>query len=57
MARVLIVDDDPGIRAHLTAYLREVGHEAGSDDDEVDGLGVSKRLRHLIFSRSMTKPG
>jgi hypothetical protein len=31
---------------------------AGADDDEVNGVRVSIRLRiHLLFDRSMTKPG
>ena len=31
---------------------------AGADDDEVDGFGVSIRLRpHLMVTGSMTKPG
>jgi DNA-binding NtrC family response regulator len=33
MASVLVVDDDPGIRGHLVAYLRELGHETESAAD------------------------
>jgi NtrC-family two-component system response regulator AlgB len=43
MASVLIVDDDPGIRAHLTAYVREIGHAAEAAADAMAALAIVSR--------------
>ncbi len=43
MASVLIVDDDAGIRTHLAAYLRELGHEAEAAADAMAALAVTDR--------------
>src|SRR5947209_18916191 len=38
MARVLVVDDDPGIRDMLRAILQSVGHTVLEANDGFDGL-------------------
>ncbi len=43
MARVLIVDDDPGIRTHLTTYVRDLGHDAVVVADGVAALAAAQR--------------
>ena len=43
MASVLIVDDDPGIRTHLAAYLGEIGHAAEAAADAMAALAVMER--------------
>ena len=43
MARVLIVDDDPGIRSHLAAYLGEIGHDAKTANDALAAVATMDR--------------
>jgi NtrC-family two-component system response regulator AlgB len=43
MARVLIVDDDPGIRTHLTTYVRDLGHDAEVAPDATVALAATER--------------
>jgi two-component system, NtrC family, response regulator AtoC len=41
MPRVLIVDDDIGIRTHLAAYVRELGHEVEVARDSLEALAAT----------------
>src|SRR5262245_4306777 len=43
MANVLIVDDDTGIRTHLAAGVRELGHEVEVTADATEALAVMDR--------------
>jgi NtrC-family two-component system response regulator AlgB len=43
MARILIVDDDTGIRTHLAAGICELGHEAEVAADAMEALAVMAR--------------
>jgi len=43
MANILIVDDDIGIRTHLAAGVRELGHEAEVTADATEALAVMDR--------------
>jgi DNA-binding NtrC family response regulator len=43
MARILIVDDDTGIRTHLAAGVCELGHEAEVAADATEALAVMDR--------------
>jgi DNA-binding NtrC family response regulator len=43
MANILIVDDDTGIRTHLAAGVRELGHEAEVTADATEALAVMDR--------------
>ena len=43
MARILIVDDDTGIRTHLAAGVCELGHEAEVAADAMEALAVMDR--------------
>src|SRR5579863_3642774 len=49
--RVLLVDDEPAIRAILSVRLEEAGFEAEQAHDGIDGLmKLRKGLPHLIIS-------
>jgi two-component system, NtrC family, response regulator AlgB len=51
MAAILVVDDDFGIRAHLIAYLRELGHEVEPAADALAGLElVDRRAFDVVLS-------
>jgi len=51
MAAILVVDDDFGIRAHLIAYLRELGHEVQPAPDALTGLElVDRRAFDVVLS-------
>src|SRR5262245_24281392 len=43
MANILIVDDDTGIRTHLAAGVRELGHEVEVTADATEALAVMDR--------------
>ena len=43
MASILIVDDDTGIRTHLAAGVRELGHEVEVTADATEALAVMDR--------------
>src|SRR5262245_64815605 len=43
MANILIVDDDTGIRTHLAAGVRELGHEVEVTADAIEALAVMDR--------------
>src|SRR5262245_34387738 len=43
MAIVLIVDDDAGIRDHLSAYLRDLGHDVEPAADAMAALKATER--------------
>jgi len=43
MASVLIVDDDAGIRTHLTTYLRDLGHAVEGTADGTAALAAIER--------------
>ncbi len=50
MARILIVDDDPGIRALLRAILTVAGHDITEAADGVEGIDVFRgRPSDLVF--------
>jgi DNA-binding response OmpR family regulator len=48
--RVLVVDDDPGVRNTLNRYLTERGYEVAAAPDGAEALPLLKRLRpHLVL--------
>ena len=51
MATILVVDDDLGIRAHLVAYLRNLGHDVEPTADAVAALElVDRRVFDVVLS-------
>jgi CheY-like chemotaxis protein len=50
-SRVLLVDDEPGVRSLLSSRLEEAGFEAQQAQDGLDGLvKLRKVLPHVIIS-------
>jgi DNA-binding NtrC family response regulator len=50
MAKILIIDDEPGIRLAFEAMLSDMGHQALSGDCAEIGLAIGKReLPDIIF--------
>ncbi len=44
MARVLVVEDDPGTRATVAAWLQWMGHQVASADSVADALRLIPRI-------------
>jgi NtrC-family two-component system response regulator AlgB len=57
MARVLIVDDDPGIRTHLTTYVRDLGHDAEVAPDATVALAATERAAFDIVLSDVRMAG
>src|SRR5215470_938706 len=51
MARVLVVDDDIGIRTHLATYVRDLGHEVEVAKDAFEALAaMAARAYDVVIS-------
>ena len=56
-ARVLIVEDDPSIRAPLTAYLERIGHEVIQAESGAQALGLLATHRVAAMLCDIRMPG
>jgi CheY-like chemotaxis protein len=56
MARVLIIDDVPGVRRSITALLNRAGHEVCEAADGKAGLEAAARFRPDIALVDMLMP-
>ncbi len=57
MARVLLVDDDPGVRRFVVGTLRGAGHEVSSVPDAESALARALRDRPELFLLDINLPG
>lgn len=56
-ARVLIVDDDPTVRAVLAAYVADMGHELVEASDGASALTILQRLPIDLLIADVVMPG
>lgn len=56
-ARILVVDDEPVVRAFLTKLLIGKGHEVDSIDNASDALTKIKRARYSVILLDIKMPG
>jgi hypothetical protein len=49
MARILVIDDDPDMRALLEQTLKSAGHDVALPADGIRSLSGVIRMRPLIF--------
>jgi CheY-like chemotaxis protein len=55
-ARVLVVDDDPGVRGLLSALLDREGHTAEFADDGASAVQKMKRTRYAVVLLDLMLP-
>ena len=56
MARVLVIDDDPGIRMIVRHVLEPMGHEVILGDDGFRGLGMAQHQRPDVVVLDLMMP-
>lgn len=56
MARILVVDDEPGIRKMLTRRLQRVGHEVFLAEDGAEGVTLARELQPDLVLLDMHMP-
>ena len=57
MARVLIVDDEPGIRRTLKAFLKADGHDVGLAEDVREAKGLVRERGFDVVLTDLVLPG
>jgi DNA-binding response OmpR family regulator len=57
MAKILLVDDDPLVRASLADVLGEIGHDVSEAVDGNDGLAALTRDRFDLVVLDILMPG
>jgi len=57
MTRVLLVDDDPGVRRFVVRVLQEAGHEVTALGDAESALAQVLALRPELFLLDINLPG
>ena len=56
MAKVLIIEDDPGVRAVYSAAVRHGGHDVVCASDGREALGVLERWRPQVILLDLIMP-
>jgi CheY-like chemotaxis protein len=56
MARVLVVDDEPGIRELLRDELRDLGHEVLEAADGLEGFALYRKARPDLIVSDVRMP-
>lgn len=57
MAKVLIVDDDPGVVSYLSRVLTVAGHEVAEAVDGQTGLAAASDLQVKLIISDLSMPG
>ena len=57
MARLLVVDDESGIRGALAQVFEYEGHEVRTAEDGMDGIGLAKEFRPDVIFLDVKMPG
>ena len=57
MARILVVDDEPGIRQILARVLQKAGHEVGSASNGEDALRMLREKKYDLAIVDVVMPG
>jgi CheY-like chemotaxis protein len=57
MARILVIDDDPGVRGVLKAMLERAGHEVAAGGGGVEGLQLAHARRPDLVLLDIEMPG
>lgn len=57
MAKVLIVDDEPGMRLSLSAFLKNDGHEVRTAEDVMDAMGALEDWDADVVVSDIIMPG
>lgn len=56
MARILVIDDVPGVRRSIAALLSRAGHEVSEAADGVAGVETARRLKPDVALVDMLMP-
>ncbi len=56
MARILVIEDDPGVRRVLLTTLQYAGHEAHAVDNGRDGLRLVAEIAHDLVVTDIVMP-
>jgi len=56
MARILVIDDDPDIRALLSTYFQGNGHQVFQAEDGAHGIGMAAQRRPDVVILDIDMP-
>ncbi|MCE5285929.1 MAG: response regulator [Pelosinus sp.] len=55
--KILVIDDQPGIRRLLTEVLQDEGYEVATAENGYDGLQAAKEISPAVILMDMKMPG
>lgn len=55
--KILVIDDQPGIRRLLTEVLQDEGYEVATAENGYDGLQAAKEIQPAVILMDMKMPG
>ncbi len=57
MAKILVIDDDPSVRAVVEMVLRRAGHDVTAASNGAEGINLFQTLSHHLVIADIEMPG